>query len=313
MAKRNGVPVVLRGLDGTNPMGALAALGVQAAFLGDDEPPSLWWTNDHTPCAVVDAGIGEIAERAMLQFAESALGAAIAPSGTAGAAKGASALKFPTPADTKEYLRDARNAGEWDAALASALVCEGPQSGKGDSKQTDFYFSSGQQKFLDIAKKVLESVSESDVAAALESPWAYADKAESRSFGWDSAHDAEFTAVGEEMDKFTNIGAEALALLGLTFHPVFGISGRRKTATAGCGDSRGIGRYFDWPLWDCPASPDAVRVLSNMDYGKKSSAGRLGVFRVMRSRIRRNPHGYGMLSPSIVLWENSERLRGESA
>lgn len=309
MAKRNGVPIVLRGLDGTNPMGALAALGVQAAFWGDDEPPNLWWTNDHTPCAVVDAGIGEIAERAMSRFAESARGAALAPSGTAGAAKGASALKFPTPADTKEYLLGARNAGEWDAALASALVCEGARSEKGDSKQTDFYFAAGPQRFLDTARNVLRDVSESDVATALESPWTYADKAKSRSFGWDSAHDAEFTAVGEERESFTNIGAEALALIGLAFHPVFGASGRRKTATAGCGDSRGIGRYFDWPLWDCPASPDAVRVLSNMDYGRKSILGRLGVFRVMRSRIRRNPHGYGIFSPSIVLWENSERLR----
>lgn len=312
MANRNDAPVVLRGLDGTNPMGALAALGVQAAFWGDEKPSNLWWTNDWMPCAAVDVGIAEIAERAMARFEESARGAAIAPSGTAGEAKGASALKFPTPSDTKVYLRDARNAGDWNAALASALVCEGPRSEKGDSKQTDFYFAAGPQRFLVTAQNVLRDVSESDVATALESPWVYADKAQSRSFGWDSAHDAEFTAVGEERDSFTNIGAEALALIGLAFHPVFGASGRRKTSTAGCGDSRGIGKHFDWPLWDCPAGPDAVRVLSNMDYGRKSIARRLGVFRVMRSRIRRHTKGYGVFSPPIVLWENAERLRGEN-
>ena len=39
----------LPGLEGTNPLGFLAALGVQVAFANEDEQPRLWWSDDVTP------------------------------------------------------------------------------------------------------------------------------------------------------------------------------------------------------------------------------------------------------------------------
>ena len=46
----------LTGLEGTNPLGFLAALGVQAVFMDEDERPRLWWSADVTPHAIVDDG-----------------------------------------------------------------------------------------------------------------------------------------------------------------------------------------------------------------------------------------------------------------
>ena len=45
----------LTGLKGTNPLGFLAALGVQTLFDHEEESPRLWWTDDIIPHAVVDA------------------------------------------------------------------------------------------------------------------------------------------------------------------------------------------------------------------------------------------------------------------
>ena len=292
--KRKRETVKLRGLDGTNPLGVLAALGVQAAFFGDDDPPNLWWSDDYTPCAIVDAGVEEIANRAMARFAESARGAALSPDMSA---KGASALKFQTREAARRYLESARNAGDWDAALASALVCEGPLSGKGDSKQTDFYFMAGPQQFLSIARKILSQVTERHVVENLMFPWKYRDSGKGASFSWDAAYEAEALSVRERGGRYTNLGAEALALMGLSFHPVFG---RRRPATAGCGSDRN-GRFFDWVLWNRPASPDVTRFLSNMDYGDKRLASRFGVFRLLRSRIRISDYGYGAFSPARAL------------
>lgn len=287
-------PVKLRGLDGMNPLGVLAALGVQAAFFGDDDPPNLWWSDDYAPRAIVDAGVEEIAERAMARFEESKLGAALSPDTSL---KGASTLKFPTREGTRAYLESARNAGEWDAALASALVCEGPLSGKGDSKQTDFYFMAGRQHFLPMARNVLQVKAER-VVADLTAPWEYRDSAKGSTLKWDAAQDAEALSVRESGGVYTNLGAEALALMGLTFHPVFG---RRRPVTAGCG-SDGNGRFFDWVLWNRPASPDVTRFLSNMDCENEPLARRFGVFRALRSRIRRFGQGYGAFSPARVLY-----------
>ena len=57
----------LRGLEGTNPLGFFAALGVQAAFASIDEQPYLWWSDDVTPCAIVDQRftVDRIADQAL--------------------------------------------------------------------------------------------------------------------------------------------------------------------------------------------------------------------------------------------------------
>ena len=39
----------LTGLEGTNPLGFLAALGVQVAFASEGDQPRLWWSDDIIP------------------------------------------------------------------------------------------------------------------------------------------------------------------------------------------------------------------------------------------------------------------------
>ena len=299
----SGEPNKLTGLQGTNPIAALAATGVQALFHDAERAPKLWWSNEYVPRAMVDVDTDFIIDAALSCFAKIADGAALNPSLAGLRMKKARALKFPTPSDTKRYLQTARESGGLDALLASALTCEGPLSGKEDSKQTDFYFTAGAQTFLDIAKNVLTSVTRQRLLTALKGPWDYADAAKGRTFMWDSADDAEFTALKDGRAKMTNAGVEALALIGLAYYPVFGVGGRRKTSTAGCDGESASRKSFIWPLWDSPASPEVTRVIISAAYDDEGNGGRMGVFRVMRSRIRRFGQGYGGFAPPTVVWE----------
>ena len=148
------------------------------------------------------------------------------------------------------YLRQAVACGS-GGRLASALVAEGSLDNQGVAKPSDFYFTAGQQKFLDTARKILNAVSSEDIKAGLEGPWRY--ESELPSLGWDVTDDRVYAlrAVNPSPEKkLTNPGPEALALLGLSTHPVF--AGRSRTDTQGCSGSWKAG-WYSWPLWRRPA------------------------------------------------------------
>ena len=296
----------LAGLEGTNPLGFLAALGVQAAFASQPERPRLWWSADVTPRAVVDGGftVERIAGQALEAFAEWKDGPALAP----GRMRRGDELKLSAE-DLRAYLDQNRGGGP-GCALAAALVAEGSMDNQGASKPSDLYFTAGQQKFLGMARDILGGASRADLITGLEGPWTY----ESRlpSLMWDVADDRDYALTANDPSKEkkrTNPGPEALAILGLSLHPVF--TGRDRTLTQGCSGSWKSGAY-SWPLWHRPASPDAVRSLlahaweSDQEPGGGSRRDRFrswGVVLVLKSPIRRSGQGgYGTFGPSEVVW-----------
>ncbi len=290
----------LTGLCGTNPLGFLAALGTQVAFASEQEQPRLWWTDDVVPHAVVDFGLDRIAEQSMQVFAAWAASYTMNPQMPKG-----DELKL-TPPDIRTYLELASR--DLAAGLATALVAEDSLDNNGKAKPTDLYFTAGQQKFLDTVRNVLRRVSCEDVLAGLAGPWPYG--SELPSLGWDVADDRQYALRAKNPSpekKSTNPGPEALALLGLTLHPVF--RGNDRTLTQGCSGAWKSASY-SWPLWNKAASPNAVRSLLAHAYDHPAAADRArwlrswGVFRVMKSSIRRSGQGgYGTFGPPIVTWQ----------
>ena len=307
----------LSGLEGTNPLGFLAALGVQVAFADEPEQPRLWWSDDVTPHAVVDAEFTpeRIADSAMRTFGRWKDSAAVIPGGPEGSpltkgknekdsARRDSGLKLASD-DIRIYLETARGRGS-TGVLASALVAEGSLDNNGVAKPSDLYFTAGQQQFLDIARQVLGDVSRKDVIDGLEAPWSYS--SELPSLGWDVTDDRVYALRSNNPSpekKTTNPGPEALALLGLSLHPVF--AGRDRTLTQGCSGSWKTGSY-SWPLWGTPASPRAVKSL--LAQARDTADGRgawlrsWGVSRLLRSPVRRSDQGgYGTFGPPEVVWQ----------
>ena len=297
----------LTGLEGTNPLGFLAALGVQVAFVSESQQPRLWWSDDVTPHAVVDGDFStdRIADQALEVFAEWNESPATNPKRPDGSdmLKG-DELKL-TPADLRTYLSQAPQC-ESSGALVTALVAEGSLDKQGAAKPSDLYFTAGQQKFLGMARQILGNTSRAAVIAGLEGPWSYDSKLPS--LMWDVSDDRVYALTADDPKKekkLTNSGPEALALLGLSLHPVF--AGRERTLTQGCSGSWKEGCY-SWPLWCKPASSHAVKSLLAHAYEHPTITDRQrwfrawGVSKVLRSPIRRSGQGgYGTFGPPSLI------------
>ena len=302
----------LAGLEGTNPLGFLAALGVQAVLASGAERPRLWWSDDVTPRALVDGAFTaeRIADQALEVFTQWKGGPALNPTRPDGSPmpKG-DELKLARD-DIRAYVCQVRKRSP-GSTLITALVAEGSLDNQGVAKPSDLYFTAGQMKFLDMARKILDGVSREDLIMGLEGPWNYASTLPS--FMWDVSDDRVYALTAgnpSKEKKLTNPGPEALAILGLGLYPVF--AGRGRTLTQGCSGSWKSGR-FSWPLWRKPASLDSIKSLLAHAYAsdrrptvtKRHRWFRAwGITLILRSPIRRSAEGgYGTFGPPEVVWQ----------
>lgn len=307
----NGVH--LTGLEGTNPLGFLAALGIQVAFATESEQPRIWWSDNIVPHAIVDKDFTteRIACQAMTVFAQWKDSPVVNPRRPDGSPmpKG-DELKLTTE-DTRTYLSLADQSDSW-SALTTALLAEGSLDRKGDvAKPSDLYLTAGKEIFLDTARKILGGVSRDDVLTGLKGPWSYRSKLPS--LRWDVSDDRVYALRAYDPapksgpgPKRTNPGPEALSILGLSLYPVFG--SHRRTLTQGCSGPWTASTY-SWPLWHKPATSHVVKSLlahayHPADVGRHRWLRSWGVFRVLRSSINRHPNGgRGTFAPPEVGWQ----------
>lgn len=309
----------LTGLEGTNPLGFFAALGVQVLFSSEEKQPRLWWTDDVVPSAVVDGEfpVERIIAQALRVCGQWRRSPALAP-GFGG--KAADDAKFQA-SEIRRYLECARS-GESSDVLAAALVAEGSlDSSKGTvAKPSDLYFTAGQQKFLQIAREILGEVNEPDLREALLGPWEYSSPLPS--LMWDVTDDRNYALSAADPTnvtlnpKKTNPGAEAMAILGLSRLPVF--AGQEGTLTRGCAGPWRRGGTYTWPLWLWPAGRRAVdSLLAHATAGvdtRQLDARRMwypswGLSLVMAASIRRSDQGgYGAFGPPRIIWSAADSV-----
>ena len=302
MTDTDGNP--LRGLPGDNPLGFLAALGVQAALAEQDLDHRLHWTDDPIPHPVVSParGLEEIAD-AVLAVSERwlsgpSLREALDPK-----------LKLKPP-HIREYLSCARHSGA-SGALAWCLLAEDSLDKGGVAKPSAFYFTAGQMKFVTMARTILSEVTEAEIVDDIARPWRY--HSERGSLMWDSVDDrlhalSAADPTSSQNPKLTNPGAEAMAIIGLSRYPCF--AAPQGTLTQGCSGSWKRGTLA-WPLWTVPATVRSVRsLLSQVAASSGNNGGRTywyrswGISRVMQSQIRRSSQGgYGTFGPPRVVWQ----------
>ncbi len=298
----------LNGLDGTNPLAFLAALGVQILFEREDEQPRLWWSDDVIPHAVIDAEftVERVVDQAMKVFPRwlesPTLKPEMAPK---------TDVKFK-PNDIRKYLELARRNDPGDA-LAFSLVAEGSLDNSGKAKPSDLHFTAGRQLFLKMACEILAGVERDDLFQGLGGPWGYVSTLPS--LMWDVSDDRLYALVASNPStdkKLTNPGPEALAVLGLSHLSVF--AGRDRTLTMGCSGGWKSGGSYTWPLWIRPAGPGAVSsLLAQVTYRESESVSRVrdrtrwyqswSIARVLKSNIRRaDQGGFGTFGPTETIW-----------
>ena len=291
----------LPGLDGANPMAFLAALGLLS--VGDRMTGSGVWRLSWRDRAVATpilhgvAGIDEIRNAVMVDR-EAWLAAPVLQYPE-------SDLKFK-PVDLRDYILKCRNAkdGDRSAALVNALVAEGPIDGKGNAKPTDLYFTAGQQKFVEMIRRIRDGMAAANIDEALLQPWRYDGSVPS--LKWDIIDDRPYALGATDPStttKSTVPAGEWLALLGLSSLPVF--ADKTKLATTGCKGGWKSGT-FTWPNWSTPMSHRAaMSLIGALSADKLEFLPGWSVFRLYQSAIKRSDQGgYGTFSPPLPVWES---------
>lgn len=290
----------LPALDGANPLGYFAALGLLQ--VGDRmNGRGAWrlsWARAvvSTPTLHGPSSVDEIV-RAVLDDRD------LWRDSPALGWQGCDDVKF-AEGDCRRYLRACRDVDDRGRSLglASALVAEGATDNKGASKPTDFHFTAGQQRFLNMARLVRDGLDQRAVESALMRAWKPSSTLPS--LKWDVGDDRPYALSASDpaaAQKLTVPGAEWLAINGLAFFPTF--LSRRKIATTACSGSWKTGRFV-WPLWSSPSGSAAVASYVASAGSDHAAAAAWGCFRGLESRIRRSDQGgYGTFSPPRVIWD----------
>lgn len=339
--------VVLRGLPGDNPLGFLAALGVQTALEAQGYSSKLHWTDEPSPHPVLSGpptvvnrshtaaqqlsplhSFKEIADAVLMLVEKWLAGPVFDVEGNILDEPLDRKLKLKPP-QIRQYLSKAREYGD-HGVLAACLLAEDSLDNNGNAKPSDFYFTAGQQKFVDIVRELL-CASQDEIIDDMTHPWSY--KSKKDSLMWDTVDDRlhGYSALDPKtVKKLTNPGVEALAIIGLSRYPCFA-SPSQGTLTQGCSGAWKNGKFV-WPVWVHPASVRSVNSLvaqvaapPTADNGSSAQPGSAtrsdsaaardaasrqrwyrawGVSRLMQSQIRRSDSGgYGTFGPPRTVWQ----------
>lgn len=273
-------PIVLLGLIGSNPLGALAAFGVLRVCNETEElnGSKLSWTDegydDWVACLHVEK---DSAIRDVCDVANALANRHVKLDSPSLCWDEDIRVKPSTYADLLRACAEVsdmswRSLVDYFAAFGSELVVD---ERKGLVKPTDFHMTSGQQKFLRDARKIEESIRKKPRkkdADLLERPRSYYKTALT---GWKYEHDDDLHHLGldpaaERMyslrhkapsdDKKNRCEPAAiwLAIEALPLFPV--VVKRRRIRTIGFtqNDNSSV---FRWPVWRMPIALDTLRSL----------------------------------------------------
>lgn len=294
--------VTLTGLDGTNPLAFLAALGVVEACDSEIEARLAWryvgaWRPVITsPDHDIDALVNRLDLDRRASMGDPALALRY---------EGKADLK-PKPGRFREFLMELRELAsatnrrsvDWASAFATDIAVDN----NGNTKPTALHFTAGQQQFLQMVNELASRVTVEDLREALEGPWKY-----ERSLpvmGWDSTSSRDYAlrASDPSTDKKRGVpGADWLAIRGLASLPT--VPRGNRILTTGCIGGWKDGR-FRWPLWTVPLTKQTIRsVLScNVEEMSRRERDARGIGAVFTSGIRRSDQGgYGSFEPAIVV------------
>lgn len=297
----------LPALEGTNPLGFLAALGVLDALSAEIHGVTLHWTDDLVPHAII-GGIGDIGLLLDTLGEDRERWAGSAVLGYPADGQPFADAK-PGGRELRQWFEHVERMGQRaDADLLCALVAEDAFDNNGRAKPTHLHFTAGQQKFLGMVRELAAGVDRDRLQEAVCGPWRYDSPLPSLS--WDSRGERVYAvrAVNPSTEKRLGVpGADWLAFRGLIFYPVARTS-RGSLHTTAC-DSAWKSSAFRWPLWVRPATRYMLRSLvadpSLVSSPLKVTPAQLsarGVASVRQASIRRSDQGgYGSFGAADTL------------
>jgi hypothetical protein len=300
----------LTGLDGSNPLAFMAALGTLRILMSSAEQVRLSWRDEGR-------------WRPVLHLAEGTLDAVAAVMKDLRSWKHAPELSLqyekdgktgrkvrdlkPRPEVFKKFLEKAvKEAGERRrlADFAAAYATDMARDGKGNTKPTAFHFTAGQQNFLEMVAQLADGLNKEHVEEALFGPWRY--ESELPVLRWDVSGERLYALLASDPagEKARGVpAADWLAFQSLPLFPCFPEATLGSTARVVTTGFEGHGKefVFRWPLWTFPATLSTIRsLLAGANHALKPEERRArGIALVLESQCRRSDHGYGTFSAPV--------------
>ncbi|MGH9631865.1 MAG: type I-G CRISPR-associated protein, Cas3-extension family [Bryobacteraceae bacterium] len=282
--------MLLRGLDGANPLGFLAAIGTARLLSSQESQLRLRWVRDGAWRPELSGLPTRDADELCARLLE-CKPAPVDAIRQLGKNITVSAVQFG------EFVRAAASAAEEDRCAADFAASFGSEvcwdEKKGRIYYTDLCFitGSGHQDFILTMAELQSRVGVQHLQEALFGPWRYSDS--SLSMRWDPADASEYALQWNDpsSEGVTTVwGANRLAIEALPLFPAQPVGDRIRTT-----GFRRNGRVdeFTWPVWTHPISVDSIRSLLasselqavQPDREKLRLRGVEDIFRVQRVRI----------------------------
>lgn len=313
--------ILLAALEGTNPIGFMAALGVLDAAARADYHVTLRWTDDLVPqpllAGIEDANrLLDVLEADRRSWAQSLV------------------LRYPEDKPFSDAKPDNEALRAWfeaafasgcdtDAAMLCSIVAEGAFDRGMKAKPTHLHFTAGQQQFLEMVRTLAAEVDKDMFIEGIFGPWQY--KSTLPSLSWDARGERVYAvrAINPSSEKRLGVpGADWLAFRGLVFYPVSAVGGTLRTTAC---DREWKQSALRWPLWSVPASPDVVRSLVGDPslvsarwvrgperITRPRDLAARGILRIVESPIRRSDQGgYGSFGAASTLMSASPEHAGD--
>lgn len=258
----------LSGLDGSNLLGFLAALGTLKA-VSDMSPGAdrrMRWSNETGPWRPILAGatVAEpddlVADLAQYLAGTSNQALEIAEN-----------LNIPAATFRNRALEAQKSATPDDRRYADYIAAFGCESAVRHKEQTiqDTFLrtmsGTGHQHFLGHMLKTIDDVSTEQLRRSLFGPWQRSDK--KLGLRWDPAEYRPYALRWNNPSNegtTTERGANRLAIEALQLLPT-AIDGEGRLHTTGFTQRRGSGTHISWPIWTCYINIDTVAAVMRMD------------------------------------------------
>ena len=248
---------LLTGIDGSNPLAFLAAIGAMCVLNTQHAVTMRWmlhantWTpqiclntqEELTPCGAICACLdSDLAEpwsiNKRLPFAASEFRARMLQELKRGMGH---ELDFYAAFGSDAFIDETGNFQD----TAFRMVRSGDAAGSG---------------MPDYAMKNAARCNDADIHAALYGPWTYGSKLSLR---WDPSENREYAYLASNPSgdsPMSAIGANRLAIEGLALYPT--MPAARGLETVGfLKGTRGKDPEFRWPIWEVPLTVDEIRSL----------------------------------------------------
>ena len=290
--KSNSCTLCLSGLNGSNPVAFLAALGAFRSIseIFPERTVGLSWI----PAGGAWAALLHTSEKTNPEELVELLHKHLETRANHAAVTVADNLKMPA-SQFRAYAKEA--AGAWMngaetawAEFAAAFGSDGVLDEDGKIEDTAFRTMSGagHQHFLKFMNELARETSAKQVSEALFGPWQYRDVG--FSMRWDPEDDRRYALrwFNPSGDAARNVrGANRLAIEGVRLYPT--MPSNSHLATTGFTGQKASNTFLSWPIWKAPISLDTCRsLLAHTELTKPSPASNacraIGIVAVLRSQ-----------------------------